>query len=507
LDKNATKLGALTAEEHREAGQIKLHVLCSYFRFVGVALIAALLLAMIAMQVSRNFSDGWLATWTSDNSSSSSSSNRSSTFIKLFLVIAAVNSALTFVRAFLFAYGGLRGARRLYNKLMDRVLYCGVAFFDASPLGRILCRFSTDVFAVDEQLPFMSNILLAQCFGLLGALVVISWSMPVFLAACVPLAYVYFLVQRFYRCSSRDLRRLDSVSRSPIYSSFSETLDGTTHVRAFGATRRFTTTHHALVDANQRVAFATAACSQWLSFRLQLIGVCVIGFVSVFAAVESSSSRSLNAAMVGLALAYALPLTDTLNGMIGSFTETEKELVSVERTCEYKDLAREDEAATASSPSPLSSDTLVEAKTSASSSAKRASSSAREPLLGGTAGAAVAASSSSSSQRGKRVEFRNYSMRYRETTPLALRDCSFVLEPGMRVAVIGRTGSGKSSLLESLFRMRHAALCTGSIRIDGVDIASLELSALRSSVRLHLFVVVAVAVAVACFACCMLLTS
>lgn len=114
-----------------------------------------------------------------------------------------------------------------------------VTFFDTTPLGRVLNRFSSDIYSIDDSLPFVLNILLANVFGLLGMLVVMSYGLPWVLLPLVPLGVLYYQTQRFYRHSSRELKRLCSLTLSPVYSHFSETLSGLTTVRASGHTARY----------------------------------------------------------------------------------------------------------------------------------------------------------------------------------------------------------------------------------------------------------------------------
>ncbi|KAJ0965904.1 hypothetical protein J5N97_027042 [Dioscorea zingiberensis] len=154
-------------------------------------------------------------------------------------IFGVVNSLLTLVRAFSFAYGGLCAAVQVHSELLSKIVDAPVHFFDQNPSGRILNRLSSDLYMIDDSLPFILNILLAHFFSLLGIVVVLSYAQIFFLLLLLPLWYVYSKVQFYYRSTSRELRRLDSVSRSPIYSSFTETLDGSSSIRAFKAEELF----------------------------------------------------------------------------------------------------------------------------------------------------------------------------------------------------------------------------------------------------------------------------
>ncbi|CAN0464373.1 unnamed protein product [Ectocarpus sp. 12 AP-2014] len=171
----------------------------------------------------------WLSHWATQQGRVSVRS-----FLATSFSIAAANAAFTLVRAFGFAFGGVRAAVALHRRLLTHVLGKPSAFFDVTPSGRVVNRFSRDAFSVDDPLPFHLNVLLAQAAGLSATAVVLSSASPILAALFLPLGWVYAKLQRYYRSSSRELRRLDSTSRSPIYALFSETLDGAVTIRAFG---------------------------------------------------------------------------------------------------------------------------------------------------------------------------------------------------------------------------------------------------------------------------------
>ena len=137
---------------------------------------------------------------------------------------AVANSIFSLIRAFLFAYGGICAAKILHKRLLNLVLKAKAFFFDNTPTGRILNRFSSDLYTVDDSLPFILNILLAQIFGVVGPILVCVYAVPWITLLLVPLAFILFDIQQRYRPASRDLKRIGSISLSPIYSQFSETL-------------------------------------------------------------------------------------------------------------------------------------------------------------------------------------------------------------------------------------------------------------------------------------------
>uniref|UniRef100_A0A8C8GKH1 ATP-binding cassette sub-family B member 6 n=1 Tax=Oncorhynchus tshawytscha TaxID=74940 RepID=A0A8C8GKH1_ONCTS len=358
-------------------------------------------------------------------------------YLTVYCSIAGANTVFTAFRAFLFAFGGIRAASVVHNRLLDTVLKATVTFFDTTPLGRVVNRFSSDLYSVDDTLPFFLNILLASIFGLLGMLVVMSYGLPWFLVALLPLGLLYHLTQRFYRHTSRDLKRLCSLTLSPVYSHFSETLSGLGTIRKCFR-ERLTEENERRLEQNQRCLFLSNAAMQWLDIRLQMIGVVVVTGISVIAVVQHQF-KSIDPGLVGLSLSYALSITGLLSGLIFNFTQTEMQLVSVERTEEYSTtLPTEQQHSNPQVPTSW-------------------------PEQGW-------------------VEFRGAVLSYREGLPNALDGVSLVVRPGEKVGVVGRTGSGKSTLFLALFRM--VELNQGQILLDGVDTSQVGLAQLRSKLAI-----------------------
>ncbi|XP_041640876.1 ATP-binding cassette sub-family C member 10 [Cheilinus undulatus] len=462
----------LSGVEQKQVGGLAWGVYRTYWAAVGGVLASSILMSLLLMQASKNVSDWWLSHWISElknngstttycsssgalssphlllfspgglmsplSSVESSFLTNMSSDVKFYLTvygsIGVANTVFTALRAFLFAYGGICAAKTIHNRLLDRVLKATVSFFDTTPMGRVLNRFSSDLYSVDDSLPFILNIMLANVFGLLGMLVVISYGLPWVLVPLLPLALLYYRTQHYYRHTSRELKRLCSVTLSPVYSHFSETLTGLGTIRASGSSARFKEENAKRLDQNQRCLFLSNAAMQWLNIRLQLIGVAVVTGLGVIAVVQHQFN-SVDPGLVGLSLSYALSITTLLSGLIFSFTQTEMQLVSVERTEEYStELPSEPQQQNAQLPPEW-------------------------PEQGW-------------------LEFRDVVLAYRDGLPNALDGVSLVLRPGEKVGIIGRTGSGKSTLFLALFRM--VELNQGQILLDGLDVSSVGLAQLRS---------------------------
>ncbi|XP_074093124.1 ATP-binding cassette sub-family C member 10 isoform X2 [Macrotis lagotis] len=476
VDPNPSRL---LQEEGKKEGAVAFYVYHAYWKAVGGGLSLAILLFLLLMQGTRNAADWWLSHWISQLKKAENGSQElwhltsqapsllspqlllfspgglfgpmspwpkatpnSSLDVQFYLTvygaIASANSICTLLRAVLFATGILQAAATLHQRLLHRVLRAPVTFFDSTPTGRILNRFSSDVACADDSLPFILNILLANAVGLLGLLAILGSGLPWLLLLLPPLGSLYYSIQRHYRASSRELRRLSSLTLSPLYTHLSESLAGLSIIRAARATCRFEEKNEKLLELNQRCQFAASACLQWLDIRLQLIGATVVSAIAIIALIQHHQHIA-NPGLVGLALSYALSLTGLLSGLVSSFTQTEAMMVSVERLEEYScDLPSEPQ------------------------------------------GQQIQVGVGWLSQG--HVEFQNVVLTYRPGLPNALDGVTFNVLPGEKIGIVGRTGSGKSSLLLVLFRL--VELSAGHILLDGVDISLLGLSDLRSQLAI-----------------------
>ncbi|KAM7136425.1 ATP-binding cassette sub-family C member 10 isoform 3-T3 [Molossus nigricans] len=480
LEVEESTSGCLLQEESKKEGAVAFHVYRAYWRAIGLGLALAILFSLLLMQATRNAADWWLSHWISQLKAAKNSSeevpapntpgsagllsaqlllfsprsfytsafllpkaapNGSSDirfYLTVYATIAGVNSLCTLLRAVLFAAGTLRAAAILHRRLLCRVLMAPVTFFDSTPMGRVLNRFSSDVACVDDSLPFILNILLANTAGLLGLLAVLGAGLPWLLLLLPPLSIIYYRVQRRYRASSRELRRLGSLTLSPLYTHLADTLAGLPVLRATGATVRFEEENQRLLELNQRCQFASSATMQWLDIRLQLMGAAVVSAIAGIALVQHQQGLA-DPGLVGLSLSYALSLTGLLSGLVSSFTQTEAMLVSVERLEEYScDLPQEPQGQLMQlGPGWL--------------------------------------------KQGS-VEFQDVVLVYRPGLPNALDGVTFRVQPGEKLGIVGRTGSGKSSLLLVLFRLLEPT--SGRVLLDGVDTSQLELAELRSQLAI-----------------------
>ncbi|CAG2117894.1 unnamed protein product, partial [Medioppia subpectinata] len=298
-------------------------------------------------------------------------------------------------------------------------------------------RFARDIDVLDTQLDVNIRNVLTQIFRVLSALVVMAFVVPIVLVFVLPLGLIYLIVQRLYIPTSRQLRRIESTTRSPIYSYFSETLSGATSIRAFGSGDRFVDEFNKKIDLNNTSSFATTLATAWLCIRLEFLGYLIIFINALYAVLNR---HTLSAGAVGLTMSYALTITRALNYLIIVITNLETNIVSVERCLEYTRIPVE---ALQRKPETRPDDGWP--------------------------------------QKGC-ITFENYSTRYRDGLDLVLKKISLTINGGKRVGVVGRTGAGKSSLTLALFRLIEPV--NGLIDIDGIDISAIGLYDLRSRITI-----------------------
>uniref|UniRef100_A0A452UGB6 Multidrug resistance-associated protein 1 n=1 Tax=Ursus maritimus TaxID=29073 RepID=A0A452UGB6_URSMA len=413
--------GKLIQEEEAEMGTVKLSVLWDYAKAMGFYTTVAICVLYPGQTAAAIGANVWLSAWTNE-AMADSRQNSTSMRLGVYAALGILQGLLVMLAAITLTVGSVHAARTLHRALLHNNMRLPQSFFDTTPSGRILNRFSKDVCVIDEALAPTILMLLNSFYNSLATLVVIVASTPLFTVVTLPLAVFYVLMQRFYVATSRQLKRLESISRSPIYSHFSETVTGSSVIRAYGRSQDF-----------KAITSSSNPCSAGMEF----VGNCVVLFAALFAVI---GRNNLSPGLVGLSVSYALQITLTLNWMIRMMSELESNLVAVERVKEYSKTETEAPWVVEGSRPP-----------------------AGWPLQG-------------------EVEFRNYSMRYRPGLELVLKNLSLRVRGGEKVGIVGRTGAGKSSMTLCLFRILEAA--EGEIRIDGLNVADIGLHDLRSQLTI-----------------------
>ncbi|KAK9370171.1 P-loop containing nucleoside triphosphate hydrolase protein [Lipomyces kononenkoae] len=422
------------AKEHSEQGQVKWEVYKEYAKAANLFAVLFYMVLLVASQGISVVGNVWLEHWSEVNTSAGENPN-TGMYLGVYLFFGIFASALTVCYTLvLFIYCTIQAARKLHNQMAEAVVRSPMSFFDTTPIGRVINRFTTDIYRVDEVLTRVFSMFFNNTIRVCLTLVVISFTTPAFIILILPLTVLYLYYQRFYLRTSRELKRLDSVSRSPIYAHFQESLSGLSTIRAFRQIDRFNNVNEYHVDYNLRAYFPSISANRWLSVRLELIGSVII-FAAAGLSIFSVSSGRVRAGLVGLAMSYALQITQSLSWIVRMTVEVEVNTVSVERILEYSRL-------------PSEAPAIIPNR--------------RPPAAWPTAGELV---------------FENYSTRYRQGLDLVLKGINLHIKPREKVGIVGRTGAGKSSLTLALFRMIEPV--EGHIDIDALDTSSIGLSDLR----------------------------
>ncbi|KAL3882083.1 hypothetical protein ACJMK2_028455 [Sinanodonta woodiana] len=435
----------LIEEETLETGAVKASVLKAYAKSMGIVVTILIFFVFGTYNVIAMYSSIWLAKWTSDVDlqnltlllgNSPERIHKNQYYVGIYGVLGGLQVTLIVLFSVTIIKGRINASTCLHQKMLTNVLRCPMEFFDRTPVGRVVNRFAKDIDDIDKEIPWRFESWLECVYWCIGAVIVISYNTPMYLAVIFPLGCLYFLAQRFYINTSRQLRRLQSNTRSLIISLFSETISGAVTIRAFGVQKEFSRESELRVDTNHKIQLAANSSTRWLAVRLELLGAVVVVAAGIFAV---AGRETLNGAIVGLSISYAIQFTEYFNWYVRMTSELETSIVSVERILEYTKRPTEAPLVTEVRPPP------------------------------------------SWPSEGK-VEFMSYSTRYREGLDLILKDITVSVKPGEKVGIVGRTGAGKTSLSLSLFRMIEPA--GGHIQVDGLDVSKIGLHDLRTNLTI-----------------------
>ncbi|KAG2693450.1 hypothetical protein I3760_08G097800 [Carya illinoinensis] len=422
----------LIKEEERETGKVSLHVYKLYcteaFGWWGVALV---LLLSLLWQASQMLSDYWLAYETSEKQAMSFNP---SLFISVYATIVAVSLVLILIRSFSVTFVGLKTAQIFFAQILHSILHSPMSFFDTTPSGRILSRASNDQANIDLYLPFFMSVTVSSYISVIGIVIITcQYSWPtVFLL--IPLAWLNIWYRGYYLASSRELTRLDSITKAPVIHNFSESISGVVTIRSFKKQDSFCEENFKRVDSNLRMVFYNNGSNEWLGFRLELLGSFILCISALFMVLlPSSIIRPEN---VGLSLSYGLSLNGALFWAIYISCFVENRMVSVERIKQFTNIQSE-----------------------AAWEIKDCLPPPNWPAHG-------------------KIDLKDLQVRYRPNTPLVLKDITLSIHGGEKIGVVGRTGGGKSTLIQVFFRLVEPS--GGRIFIDDLDICMLGLHDLRS---------------------------
>lgn len=430
--------GRLTEEETALTGRVKWGVYYEYAHSIGFAGAIFAILFYALGQGLHSFSSVWLSFWSDYNQHHNATqiAGNLSYYLGIYAALGGVESLIEFTRDMMLFLCCAKASKILHRRLLRSVMRSPMSFFDTNPTGRIVNRFSADIDKIDLSIPFIiSDFLWCMC-EVISIICIISYSTPSFIYVIGPLFIVYFFIQRYYIKSSRQLKRLESISKSPIFSHFTESVTGSTTIRAYGHGERFTRESEGRVDANVRCNYYNYCSNRWLAIRIETLGNIVVFFASLFALLDR---ENLTPGKAGLSISYAMQITDTLTWMVRMLCDLETNCVSLERVLEYINGNPQE----AQWEGPVSGQQL----------------------------------SDNWPSRGQ-IDLVDYETRYRPGLDTVLKGISMSVQEKTKIGICGRTGAGKSSLTLALFRLIEPS--AGQIVIDDKDISKLGLHQLRS---------------------------
>ncbi|KAG3212917.1 Multidrug resistance-associated protein 1 [Phytophthora cactorum] len=437
--------GVLIQDEEKAEGNLSWSVYSSYFVSCGAISTVGALALLIATQISSVSTDLWLTNWTSNKPTGVNLTF----YLSIYAYLGLSTIVLGFVGDLCCRYAGLSASKQMHYRLLRHVIKGTMRFFDTTPVGRILNRFSNDMNTIDQKLNNAIAQFVTMLLALLSMLAIQSSTAPVLLTLLIPVFICYVAYQRFYGKSCRELQRLDNISKSPVYAHFTQTLNGLVTIRTFEMVEQSQHTQAVKINENTKAFLLLNLINRWLGVRLEFLGAVITFAVAFFV---SRDHAALSSAMAGLLLSYSQNMTSLLNWIIRNNIDMENMMNSVERTDEYCRVETE--------PVTLLAHHYERYTTSKSRTLQL------RPHW---------------PEHGK-INFVNVCVRYDPLSSPVLRGISFTVKGGEKVGICGRTGAGKSSLLLALFRMVSfdSGVGGGSIYIDEVSTTALTLTELRS---------------------------
>ncbi|KAJ2809166.1 hypothetical protein H4R20_000345 [Coemansia guatemalensis] len=448
LAESDSHIGRTTTDEVSQKGKVKMSVYGSYAKACGLQNVALFFIVLILASTASIGSNIWLKHWASINDKANSVgasmqpvAKYGTYYLIVYGILELIHTLMNSLKSFvLWTRCSIRASSEIHDNMLTSVMRSPMSFFDVTPIGRIINRFSSDLARLDDMLPRSIFDITNTFTKIAAAAIVISYTTPLILLLVPPLLIFYRKDQQRFLYSSRELRRLESTTRSPIIAHILESINGMSTIRAYGQQSRFLIENENRLALNIRANYNLLFTNRWLAMRLDAVGNFIVFGTSVLSVASAHWFGKGDAALVGLAVSYAVELTHSVNMSIRFYTNMENSMTHVERATEYTQL-------------PSEADTVIEDHRPKQAWPEQ-----------GT------------------LEFKNYSTRYREGLDLVLKDLSFRVQPRQKVGIVGRTGAGKSSLTLALFRIIEAA--SGQILLDGEDISQYGLFDVRSKLSI-----------------------
>jgi ABC-type multidrug transport system fused ATPase/permease subunit len=419
--------------EERNTGAVTWGIYSKYLRFAGGLIWAPVIFILLTLSQGAQVGNSlFLGFWTE----SSISGFRQGDYMGVYAALGLASAIFSFLSSLALAVACLVASLSLFKSALGGVLRSPASFFDTTPMGRIMSRLSKDQDTLDTELSMTMFQFLLTFSSVIGTVALVFYTFPYLGIIFAPLFVFYYIVATYYRRTSVETKRLDSIMRSTLYGSYSETLTGLSTVRAYRDQDRSIKSADYGLDLENRAYYMTVAIQRWLGVRLDFFGNILILGIALFAA---AFRNTVSPAKIGVVLSYTLSITQTFSTMVQQFAQNEQNMNAVERVLVYTELPPEGDTQTPNDPP------------------------------------------ASWPEKGE-IKFREVELAYREGLPLVLKGINFRVAPGEKIGIVGRTGAGKSSLIQALFRV--VELQGGAIEIDGINIRNIGLDVLRGRLAL-----------------------
>ena len=436
---NNNQIKRITKDESKEQGTISSQVYFSYFSYIGgFILITNLILILISWQVLRVGSDIWLGFWSDHQNNSKKSFFSSNLFYFLIYAILSLSSTLfNYFRTVIITSGSLKCSSRLHTEMIKSLIFAPINLFhDTIPKGQIFNRLSKDLTTVDTYTMYWFMTLTSFGTSFFGAIVVCSLYQPFSLILLPFFLFVCWKIGRFYMNCSRELTRIEGMLNSPILNLINETIPGNTTIRAYNFEDKYINNFYSKIDNHFKVEFYLNGISQWYLLTLNFLSFIFLTFIVIITLINK---EKFSAKIIGLLLTYSIVLQEDIIEFLSAFSNFENTMTKMERCLSYTHLISE-------RPHEINLDSLM-----------------KWPTEGN-------------------IEFIHYSVQYRPGTEIVLKNLNFVINGGEHIGIVGRTGSGKSTIALCLFRILEPL--QGKIIIDGIDIGIIGLKKLRRNLTI-----------------------